>query len=235
MAVCSNCGSENPAEALFCEKCGKQLTPQQVQQTTQGGAAPPSEPFAERMKETGKKMGEAMDALAQTAGEKAEAVGQRATGWWDERLRIAAPILSGLIGVVIFLVVIIIMDGIANISSHERFWRNLVSFALRYFWLFVGLIFLNSFSEYFYRRYRKRYRWVRPVATAAIVLGWFWIFAQVLEIGGRDLGHPSLTDEGHFIGQVLPLIFVLILVLGYLILAFRVMGERSGRAADWGK
>ncbi len=222
MAVCSNCGNDNPSEALFCEKCGTSLTPQ-------GTAA--TESFEGRMEAAGKKIEEAFEQVGKKVQEGAAQARKGTQTWWDQRLGIASPIVSGLLGVIAVLIVVIIMDAIAGFSAHERFWQDLVDFVINYIWLFVFLIFLNAFSEYLIRRYRGTWRWVRPVPLAIGFFGWFWIFAQVLEIGASDLHEPSLGDLGNLIELILPLIFVLVLAVGYLALVLRIMAERAGAPA----
>lgn len=233
MAVCSSCGNDNPAAALFCEKCGASLAPQQTP-SAEGADSGPKKP-PERMEEVGKKMGEAFGRIGKEIGQRAEQAGRGATTWWDQRLGIAGPIVSGLIGLVVLLIFVIIFEGIAAISAHERFWRDLADFILNNIWLFIVLIFLNAISEYLNRRYWRTWRWARPFALAIGFFGWFWIFAQVLEIVSTDLHSPTAGELGDFIELVLPLIFILVLVLAYLVLAFRVLAERQGVPPSWQK
>ncbi len=179
------------------------------------------------MGEAGRKMGEAFGQMGRTWGYEAGRTGHRFENWWDQTLGIAAPLVSGFIGVVILLFAIIALGIIATFSEHADFWNDLVSFVERNLWLFVGLIFLNSFSNYFHRRYRKTWMWVMPVTIAIGSLGGFWIFAQVLEIAAADLGHPRLGDLANIIEFMLPVIFVLMLVLGYLMVFWITIGERG--------
>lgn len=229
MSRCGYCGRENGADARFCENCGAQLTFPITPSTI------PPRTFGEEMGETGRKVGEAFGQMDKTWGEETGRTGHRLEDWWDQTLGFAAPLVSGFIGVVVLLFAIVMMGIIATFSEHEVFWNDLVSFVERNLWLFVGLIFLNSFSNYFHRRYRKTWRWVIPVPIAVGSLGWFWIFAQALEIAGADTVHPRLGDLANIIEFMLPVIFVLVLVIGYLMVFWITIGERGDEPPRYGK
>lgn len=229
MTRCGYCSHENGADARFCENCGAQLAfpipPLPIPPRTRG----------EEMGEAGRKMGETFGQMGKTWGEEMGRTGHRLEDRWDRTLGFTAPLVSGFIGVLVLLFAIITMGIIANLSEHEIFWNDLVSFVERNLWLFVGLIFINSFSNYFHRRYRKTWRWVIPVPIAVGSLGWFWIFAQVLEIAQADLGHPRLGDLANIIELMLPVIFVLVLVLGYLMVFWITIGERGDELPRYGR
>jgi len=229
MAPCGSCGRENGPDAKFCENCGTRL-----------GSPLPPPPAApgtlgDEIERASKKMGEAFGQMGKTWGEEAGKSGQKLGAWWDHTLGIAAPVAAGAIGVVVLLFVIIGMGMIASVSEHETFWNDLVSFVEHYLWLFVGLIFLNSFSNYFHRRYRKTWRWVIPLPIAVGSVGWFWILAQVLEIAQVDLGHPRLGDLAEVIEILLPVLFILVLILGYLMVFWITIGERGDEPPRYGK
>jgi len=229
MARCGHCNHENAADARLCEHCGAQVP----------APIPPSpippRTFGEEIGEAGRRMGEAFGQMGKTSGEGAGRTGNRFEAWWDQTLGFAAPLVSGFIGVVVLLCAIVMMGVIAAFSEDENFGNDLVSFVERNLWLFVGLIFLNSFSSYFHRRYRKTWRWIMPVPMAVGSLGWFWIFAQVLEIAQTDLGHPRLGDLANIIELMLPLIFVLVLVIGYLMVFWITIGERGDEPPRYGR
>jgi len=229
MAVCGYCGRENGVDAKFCENCGAQLM----------FPIPPCpvtpSPFGEEMGATGRKMGGAFGQMGRTWGKDAGRTGHNLGDWWDRTLGFAAPLVSGFIGVVVLLFALVTMGIIASLSEHDIFWNDLVSFVERNLWLFVGLIFLNSFSNYFHRRYRKTWRWVIPVPIAVGSLGSFWIFAQALEIAAADMGHQRLGDLANIIELMLPVIFVLVIVIGYLMVFWITIGERGDEPPRYGR
>lgn len=229
MAVCGYCGRENGVDARFCEDCGAQLTfpipPSPV----------PPRPYGEEKGATGRKMGDAFGQMGRTWGAETGWAGHKFGDWWDRTLGFAAPLVSGFVGVVVLLLAIVTMGIIASLSEHEIFWNDLVSFVERNLWLLVGLIFLNSFSNYFHRRYRKTWRWVVPIPIAVGSLGSFWILAQALEIAAADMGHPRLDDLANIIELMLPVIFVLVIVVGYLMVFWITIGERGDEPHRYGR
>lgn len=185
--------------------------------------------------EAGRKMGEAFGRMGRTWGEEAGKAGKGLGSWWYGSLGIAAPFVLGLIGVVALLVGMVIIGAIATFSEHEDLWNDLISFVWQYFWVFVGLIFLNAFSNYFHRMYRRSWRWISPVATAVGSVASFWMLAQVLEIMDRDLGHPTLGNLSDLIELLLPAIFFLVIVFGYLLAFFVTIGERGDEPPRYGR
>lgn len=229
MTSCGYCSHENDADARFCENCGAPLQPT----VSQSGA--PTKSVGEGFGDAGRKMGEAFGQMGKTWGKEMGRTGQRFGSWWDQTLGLAAPLVSGFIGVVVLVLAIVTMGYIARISEHEVFWNDLVSFVEHNLWLFLGLIFLNSFSNYFHRRYRKTWRWAVPVVIAVGSLGWFWIFAQAMEIAATDLVHPSLGDLANVIELMLPVIFVFVILIGYLMVFWITIGERGDEPPRYNK
>jgi len=187
------------------------------------------------MSVTSRKMGDAFGQMGKTWREEMGKTGHGLEGWWDRTLGFAAPLVSGFIGVAVLLLAIITMGIIANLSEHEIFWNDLVSFVEHNLWVFMGLIFLNSFSNYFHRRDRKTWRWALPVTMAVGSLGGFWILAQVLEIARTDLEEPRLGDLANIVEFMLPALFVLVLIIGFLMVFWITIGERGDEPHRYGK
>jgi len=125
------------------------------------------------------------------------------------------------------LIFILVVGAVAIGSDHRSFWEQLRDFCESYFLLFVGLFFLSSFTNYFNHVHWKLARWFTPATTALGFVGWFWILAQVLFIGARTLVRPGLRDLGDFTVFCLPIIFLIVLGVGYLVVLFRYMVEKS--------
>lgn len=221
MVKCGSCGRENGTDSKFCENCGVQLL-------SGAPASPgPSHGFDAQMEDAGRRMGEAFSQMGRTWGTEAGKTGFRLEAWWDRTLGVFAPVVSGLIGVFVLLMALILFGMIADISERSNFWDDLISFVEHNMALFIALIFLNSFSNYLRRRYRKTWRWVIPVPIAIGSVGGFWIFAEVLKIAALDLEHPTLDDLGGMIELLLPVLFILVLILGYLMVFWITIGERG--------
>ena len=218
MTVCSKCGRDNPADATYCNSCSGPLSSGQTEQ-----AQPPvqSGDFGREAEKIGKSVGEGFEKAGRAFGEHAEKRGKDFARWWDASLGILSPVVVGAISVVVMLVLIVAADAIAGISDHRQFWEELADFGLRYFLLFVGLAFLGSFNDYFHRRYKRRYGWIYPPVTGASFAAWTWVFAQVLDIAATTRDHPSLVDMSDFLETMVPVVFALALVIGYVVFFVR--------------
>lgn len=237
MVLCSRCGVENPDDSFFCRKCGAPIMVAQARAPPMPGPPSPPTPgspsspadFGQQMGQMGKRMGEAFGQMGQAFGREMEHEGKRFGDWWTGRLGILSPLVLGIIGVIVIVVLMLIAGGISTISDHRAFWQDLENFGFANILLLIGLVFLNSFSTDFHRRYRKQYRWIEPVVMGFGFVGWFWIFGEVLRIAGSDLVHPSLRELGAFIDVMLPVVFILVVILGYMFMFFREMWMRDWR------
>lgn len=160
-------------------------------------------------------------------GEETSRWGSEFERRWYATLGILAPILGGFIATIVFLIFYLVVGAVANTAEHRSFWEQLRDFLETYFLLFVGLFFLSSFANYFNKVHRRTLRWVTPAMTAVGFLGWFWILSQVLFIGARTLDLPGLESLGDLITILLPVIFAIVLLVGYLVVIFRAVGEKA--------
>lgn len=218
MPVCSKCGKDNPADATYCNSCASPLGAAAVAQVP-----PPAQSgdLGREMEQMGKRIGEGFEKMGKAMGEEFEKKGKDFSNWWDRTLGILSPVVAGTIGVIATVILIVVADAIATISDHRRFWEELADFGLQYFLLFVGLAYLGAFNDYFHRRYRRQYKWFYPPVTGLTFTAWFWVLAQVLDIAASTRGHPSLADLSDFIELMLPVIFVLVTAIGYLVVFVR--------------
>lgn len=232
MVQCRACGRENSEDAKYCRYCGALLqtsaqseyVPYLPPPAPPAGSLGPPADLGQRMSEAGRRFGEEMGRMGKEMGEQARRSAVRAGIWWDRVFGLLSPVVLGLIGLLVLLIFVLVASAAASVSHHERFLRDLVDFIGANILIFVGLIFLNSFSNYFNRRYRRYYRWVFPVALGIGFVGWFWIFAEVLEIAHTDaLGPSELGTASLLIEVVLPLLFLLVVAIGYLALLFDVV------------
>ena len=168
------------------------------------------------MNEFGERLGKELGEIGKRIGQEAERAGKGYVNWWDRTMGMFSPVVSGAISVIVFIVLLIITRAIAAISDHRAFWDGLADFGWDYLPLFVGLFFLGSFQAYLHRRYRKEFRWVSPPISAVAFVASFWIFAKVLDIADRHLDHPRLGDLSSLVILMLPVIFVLVIIGGYL-------------------
>ena len=227
MVTCPKCGSENPEGAELCNKCGAQLATPTAQEAAAPAPAAATQPegktFERQMEDLGKKIAGAGHKVGEGAGRRGTEFEKR----WYSTLGLLAPMVGGLIATVVFLIFILVVGAVAIGSEHRSFWDQLRDFLESYFLLFVGLFFLSSFANYLNHVHWKLTRWFTPIMAAFGFVGWFWILAQVLYIGARTLARPGLGDLGDFVILSLPVIFVVVLGIGYLVVLFRYMVEKS--------
>jgi membrane-bound acyltransferase YfiQ involved in biofilm formation len=177
------------------------------------------------MDDFGKSVGAEMDKLGKDIGRQMERAGKDFSSWWDRTFGILSPVIIGTIGVVILLFFVLVGDIAASGSGERAFWRDLTAFARDYLWLFILLIFAASFSDYFLRRYRKVYLWVRPPVTATLVVGWVWAFAQVAKMLDEHYDAETMGMIGRFLEDFWWLVFVIALMIGYLFAWAWLMGS----------
>ena len=175
------------------------------------------------MEDLGKKIAGAGQKIGEDAGKRGSEFERR----WYSSLGLLAPIVGGLIATIVFLIFILVVGAVAIGSEHRDFWEQLRDFLESYFLLFVGLFFLSSFTNYLNHVHRKSARWFTPIMAALGFVGWFWILAQVLYIGARTFTRPGLVDLGDYIILGLPVIFLIVLGVGYLVVLFQYMVEKS--------
>jgi hypothetical protein len=134
---------------------------------------------------------------------------------WDRKFGLLAPVVSGAMGCVALLVALVVMDSLATSGDNGRLWDRLGEFVVEYILLFIALIFLSSFQNYFNRNHRDKFRWISPILTAAAFAAWFWVFSQILLITGRELQDEAVRDLARFFELLVPVVFVLALGIGY--------------------
>ncbi len=154
-----------------------------------------------------KKAGEEIGRAFQRAGKGAET-------WWDRTFGILGPLILALIG---FVVLVVIIVGIGIISNREV-WDHIGEFLQKYALLLLFVMLLGSYSDYLSRRHRQSYKWFGPVIAAVVTVIWIWIAVQILLILGSDLDVSGLRWLAGLLDLLMPVVFVLIIAIGYMVL-----------------
>jgi hypothetical protein len=228
MVVCGKCGAENVPESKSCKSCGATLTP-----ISSGPAATPSPPpggVAKEMSDIGQRIGQDVGRAGEKFGKEMERRGSEFGMWWEKSLGNFSPLIIGLFGIIGFLVVILVVGAIAEVSDRPAFWNDLLDFLETYWWLFFLLSFYGAFQGYLLRKYRPVFMWINPVIAGLGFVVWFWILAQILHFAANDRGHTNLGDLGEFIEDMYIVIFVLVVIGGFLFAFFR-----SVSPSNWDK
>lgn len=210
MANCLECGIDNAPDANFCYRCGSPMT----QRIERPQSPPESRVVGEEIEEAGKRLGEEMKKAGEEIGRVFHRAGKGVETWWDRTFGILGPLIVALIG---FVVLVIIIVGIGIISNREV-WNHIGDFLQKYAFLLLFVMLLGSYSDYFSRRHSQGYRWFGPVIAAIVTVIWIWIAVQILLILGSDLDVSGLRWLAGLLDLLMPVVFVLIIVIGYLVL-----------------
>lgn len=226
MMTCGKCGAENEPDSKICKGCG---SPIESGPSSVAAPVPPpvSGDFGREMKDIGRRIGEDFKRAGERFGRDMEKRGNEFGVWWDRSLGIFSPLVVALFGIIGFLVAMLVVGAIARVSDNPTFWNDLVDFLEAYWWLFFALAFYAAFQSYFMRRYRETFKWINPVVNGFGCVVWFWIFAQVLHLVAVDSDHPRAGDLSDFIVTMLPVIFILVVIGGYLFVFFRMVSSSN--------
>jgi hypothetical protein len=226
MVTCGKCSVENDPDSKFCKSCGSPIG------SGPSAAAAPIPPpasgdFGREMEDIGRRIGEDFKRAGERFGRDMEKRGNEFGVWWDRSLGIFAPLVIALFGIIGFLVAVLVVGAIAKVSDAPAFWNDLLDFLESYWWLFFALSFYAAFQSYFVRRYRDTFKWINPIVNGIGFVAWFWVFAQVLHFVAVDTDRPRAGDLSDFIVDMLPVIFILVVVAGYLFVFFRMVSPSN--------
>lgn len=223
--ICRNCGVDNSSDSLYCKGCGSPMGPEPA--SAQPQMPPPPKDFGQEMADVGKRFGENLKSAGEEFGREMGKSGNEFRFWWDYSFGILAPVVGAAILMIVFFGAILVVGSIGEVSDHPAFWHDLAQFMEDYFWLFFALIFLGSFQGYFHRRYRQTFKWINPIVSGIGFVAWLWIFAQVIHFAAIDADHPKLQSLSNFVVDVLPVVFILVVVVGYLIVFFGLVSPAN--------
>jgi len=228
MVNCPKCGKQNKDDAKYCNKCGEHLiftkkgyTKTSVKKTSFEKQV---EGFADEVGQIGKKAGKTIERGMKNFGEEVGDIGKRIgkevekTGKEIERsidntFGIFWPLIVSLIGLAVLWIVIVIMR---TTSDTFPVFADLSNFLQTYLWLFFGLMLFFSYTGYASKKCRS-FRWISPILSAIGIILVVWIVLNIFKILDF-LGIPFFKTSASMIESILPLIFVLVLVVGYLVL-----------------
>ncbi len=202
--ICPRCGVENSPDSKYCKSCGNPIA-------DEPGLRPdaPFKSFADRF------------------GREPWTGGGSFSSGWVRTLGLVAPLIVAMSLMVAFVLALFVVGMIASASDHPAFWNDLADFMADYFWLFLGLIALGAFQGFFMYVYRPTFKWVNPIVSAIAVVGWLWILAQVLHLAAADASHPGLDTLSSLTVLVLPAVFVLAVIMGYMFVWFSLVSPSN--------
>lgn len=168
--------------------------------------------------------GEEVEAL----GKRVEHKGRHIESWWHRTFGIAGPFISAVIAMVFFFLAVLAVRMV-NVPFNTGFLADISSFLMDNTGIFFLLFVLFSYSSYFSRWHFKSFRPFTPIVTAAGITACLWIAMNAMDIANFYIGSTVLFDIAYAISRLLPFIFGLAVLLGYIILIVQIsMESRKG-------
>jgi len=229
MANCPKCGINNVDDATFCTKCGTSL---------KSDAASPLERhakmFAQDMEQMGKNLGESITHAAKRIQgdsrdmgkrfeQRVDQVGKNVENWYDRSFGILGPLLMSFI----FLIILRLAIEIARISGDEvPEMSTITAVILIYLLPLFGTTLISNYTSYFARKSYK-FRIFSPLFHSMALVIILWIVAQILHTLQVRLQIEDLETAAINIENILPTVFVFVLLIGYVVLAMNIPREQE--------
>lgn len=159
-----------------------------------------------------REVGEEVEMLARRMENEVDKTGQHIQNVVDQTFGLFWPLLISIIGVIILWIVVEIIQIMdANIAGLAQ----IAEFLRRYLWLFFVCMLISSYAAYGKRHYQRSTRWISPfISAAGIVIG-LWIVIQIVKL--LNFFTLQIIEKIVTTGElILPWLFFLIVVLGYL-------------------
>jgi len=232
MINCPRCGKKNDDDALYCSNCGTSLTGKSAESRSFEKQV---EDFADGVERVGKKAGKKIEQAAKRFGEETQDIGKRfekATdragnrleNWYDRTFGIFGPLVSSFIGLIVLRLVI---EGL-RIGAQGTPALGVVSDKLLDYLLLLFIVFLiSSYSSYLSRKY-KSFRWISPIIVAVLIVVISTVVVTIVSAVGASTGEPDLIKaEMEWREKYMLMIFVIVLLIGYLINVATVAWEKD--------
>jgi len=176
--------------------------------------------FAEEIEHLGKKAGKQLERGVKNIGEELGGMGKRLEtsgkdmqSWFDRTFGLMGPFLVSFLALIVLVLIIQLFKVTAESSPVTgeigRFLSDTIAL------LFVLMLFF-SYSAYFTRRYASSFRWVAPLCSALGLVLVVWILLELFQIFGF-FGVSFFESSGNWLLQNIVVLFILILVVGYLL------------------
>jgi hypothetical protein len=229
MQNCPHCGKENDDAALYCKYCGVSL---------KTGATPASfdqrvKEFAQDMDRFGKRVGGHVSQTVQRVTDRTSEAGKRferrtnymsrhTGGWYDRTFGILGPLISSFL----FLIVMRIIIQVLQLQQDTvEVFQILGSSLYTYLLILFGVTLLSNYTQYFSRK-SLRFRVFSPLLIAVVPVVWLWVAMQILTTLSNPLKMPDLKTAASTIEQILPTVFIFVLLIGYVVFALDLSREQ---------
>jgi uncharacterized membrane protein len=224
-----NCGTRNADDAAFCTKCGASLTP-----TVASSIERQAKMFAQNMEQLGKNLGESMKDATKRLQDRSQHMGKRieqrvdqathtVESWYDTTFGIVGPLIESFL----FLIILRFAILLVHISASSLHNIDVITSVLQLYLLpLFGAILLANYATYFAKKSDK-FRIFSPLLHAIVFTIILWIIARLLYAISERLAIAALSTAAITIEHMLPALFVLILLIGYVVLALNMSREQG--------
>lgn len=227
MKECMNCRTSNGDDAAFCTTCGASLDP-----TVSSAIERQAKTFAQNMEQMGKNLGESMKDATKRIQDRSQHIGKRieervdvathaVESWYDTTFGIFGPLLQS------FLFLIILRFAILLVHMSAPYVQDIDVIASTihlYLLPLFGATLLANYTTYFAKKSEK-FRIFSPLLHAIVFTIILWIVAQLLHTLSDRLVIEALNTAAVTIESMLPALFVLVLLIGYVVLAMNMSRE----------
>jgi len=229
MADCPKCGKNNVDDAAFCIHCGTSLKSDAASTIERYAMR-----FAQDMEQMGKNLGESMTHttkriqvdtrdMGKRFEQRVDQAGKHMENWYDLTFGVLGPLLASFI----FLIILRLVIEIVRISGDKvPEMGTITAVILIYLLPLFGTTLLSNYTSYFARKSYK-FRIFSPLFHSITLVIILWIVAQILHTLRNRLQIEDLGTAAINIENILPTVFVFILLIGYVILAMTMPREQE--------
>jgi hypothetical protein len=229
MQNCPHCGTENDDAALYCKHCGVSLKTESVPNSFDHRV----KEFAKDMDQFGRRVGDHVSKTVQRVQERTQDTGKRveqrvdrasahAGQWYDRTFGILGPLISSFI----FLIIMRLAIQVLQLQEDNvTVFRILVSSLYLYLLVLFGVTLLSNYTQYFSRKYYQ-FKVFSPLLIAVVPVVWLWVAVQILRTLSDPLKMPDLKTAASGIEQSLSVVFIFVLLIGYVIVGVTLSQEQ---------
>lgn len=142
---------------------------------------------------------------------------------FDRSFRGAGPLLKSFIGIIFVLLLIEVFRVISDSSEFASRTGDLLDDNLV---LIFIMMLLSAYSGYAARRAPREHSMVAPIISAVLITFSLWMMAQFLQIVGDVTDVGVLNTFGDVLETILYIIFLLVILLGYIGVVMRANREQ---------
>lgn len=187
------------------------------------------------LKKLGKKLVKKIEQSVKKFGEETQDFGKNiekitkktsncVEGWYNRKFGIFGPLLSSFIGLIVIRLVI---EGLKIGAKDNPILADVGDALFSNLLLLFVVILISSYSEYLSKKYRS-FRWINPISIAVVVVIIFLVLENIVSIVGNAAGETYLVKAtSDWINKYLLMIYILVLLTGYLILMAMISLEKS--------